>query len=156
MFTSFLISSLYKQEEPTNETQILTMRVTMFMLAWLIVSPYTRTFYAAGTCKWVHERNEKYGLPAAALGERYPTCVDWLDGKSLSEGGPVVAVRARFRLPEERAVTMNMTFGTAGWLAMVVHMVVVEWWLSGNRDSKVEVRRKEVGLGGEEVMKMET
>jgi hypothetical protein len=133
-----------------NVTQILTMRPMMFIIAFLIVSPLTRTFYGVGTCKWVLDVCKFKGISTTGLGDRYPTCFGGLNGDSLlGDGEALVVVRTGFAWPEQRAVTMNMTFGTSGWFALVVHILMVEWWLSG--DSAVVVKAKGGGFSDDEV-----
>jgi hypothetical protein len=152
-----LTFQLYKHKKLTNGYQILTMRPMMFVTAGLIVSPYTRTFYSVGTCKWVQDIYGIKGTSTEGLGEKYPTCFGGLNGTSLlGNGDALVAIRTGFSSLEERAVTMNMTFGTAGLFAIIVHIFVVEWWLNSNRDGGAGVKAKRDGLRDEEVMKMKT
>ena len=56
--------------------------------------------------------------------------------------------------PEEKAALLNMIFGVSGWLASVVHLILVEVYLNYTKDEderlkKVSiVRRKAAGLEG--------
>jgi hypothetical protein len=53
----------------------------------------------------------------------------------------VNATLANGKLPEERAALMNMVFGVSGWVAIVIHVLVVEVYLSYSRDEDERLRK---------------
>lgn len=48
------------------------------------------------------------------------------------------------RLPEEKAALMNMVFGVSGWVALVIHILLVEVYLNYSKDE--DERLKKVSL----------
>lgn len=66
----------------------------------------------------------------------------------------VNATLANNRLPEEKAALMNMVFGVSGWVAIVVHILLVEVYLDSSKDEDERlrkasaVRRKAAGYKG--------
>jgi hypothetical protein len=87
-----------------------------------------------------------------SLYSRYPTCAN------LTNKGEDVFVVVNASLhrafPEEKAALLNMIFGVSGWLASVVHLILMEVYLIYTKDEderlkKVSiVRRKAAGLEG--------
>ncbi|TGO38846.1 hypothetical protein BHYA_0066g00350 [Botrytis hyacinthi] len=106
---------------------IFTMRVFMFFLARFILSPHTRDFYSVTTCSILHELYITHSHPLELITQNYPTCENTLLGLSTHEVH--IPVQLGYYPPERMTMTIIMVFGTSGWLAMVLHMVAVEWWL---------------------------
>lgn len=83
------------------------------------------TYYAARPCREV----------ASAIGDAsqtvalYPDCATYFSGANSDQH---VAVHADLNssYPVEAAVAAGMSFGMAMWLALVIHMVAVEIYVS--------------------------
>lgn len=58
---------------------------------------------------------------------RYPACVKW--EPTSSKVYVVVNASLSRNYPEKRAAMLNIVFGAAGWLAMVVHILLIEIYL---------------------------
>ena len=97
---------------------IITLRIIMIISALIISS--TGEYYRATPCK---ELGFLYGSPSL-LQTKYPDCV--------AANGTVdgwVVVNASFSDKPGVATSLGMTFGAAGWLALLLHAVGVEIYL---------------------------
>ncbi|KAF7950674.1 uncharacterized protein EAE97_002226 [Botrytis byssoidea] len=121
---------------------IFTMRVLMFFLARFILSPHTRDFYSVTTCSILHELYITHSHPLELITQNYPICENTLLGLSTHEVH--IPVQLGYYPLERMTMTITMVFGTSGWLAMVLHMVAVEWWLnwSANESKKDAMKVK--------------
>jgi hypothetical protein len=149
---------------------ILTMR-PLFVIFGLVSNVYSpNSWYAVSTCDQLIYLYKYEGLPIPDLISRYPACVA-LDPDLITNttvpfaaafGGvtvpgveamaPIlVPVRAYFstKYPEEIAAMLTLTFGPAFWVALLVHVVVTEWWLDSEKKAAekkvVEERKKHAG-----------
>ncbi|KAF7868590.1 hypothetical protein EAF04_005121 [Stromatinia cepivora] len=113
---------------------ILTMRLLMIPLTTLILSPYTRTFYSLTTCSALHKLYTAHSYPLTHISQTYPMCENTLSGIEKQEIH--IPIQMGYSPPECLVATLNLVFGTAGWCALVLHMLGVEGWLqwSGGAD----------------------
>lgn len=118
------------------------MRLFMYFLIRFVLSPHTRDFYAVTTCSTLHELYTTHSHPLSLISQNYPVCENTLLGLSTHE--IYIPVQLGYYPPERIAMTITMVFGTSGWLAMVLHMVGVEWWLhwSANESKKYAMKVK--------------
>lgn len=140
--SSSYISSLSSSCQGLKILQIFTMRLFMFFLAQFILSPHTRDFYSVTTCSILHQLYIAHSHPLELISQNYPTCENTLLGLSTHEVH--IPVQLGYYPPERMTMTIIMVFGTSGWLAMVLHMVAVEWWLhwSANESKKDAMKVK--------------
>jgi hypothetical protein len=71
-----------------------------------------------------------------SLSSRYPTCAN--------EAHALVVVNARLgveKYPEEREALMNLVFGVSGWVALVVHVLLVEVFLNGSKEEDERLKK---------------
>jgi hypothetical protein len=76
----------------------------------------------------------------SSLYSRYPACAK-LDGSGSDVYVVVNATLGNGMLPEERAALMNMIFGVSGWIALVLHILLVEVYLSYNKEEDERLRK---------------
>jgi hypothetical protein len=87
----------------------------------------------------------------ASLYTRYPAC---MDAKAIGSNVYVI-VNASLskKFPEERAALLNMLFGVSGWIALVIHILLLEVYLNYTRDEDERLkmisaeRRRTMGFG---------
>lgn len=108
------------------------MRFLMFFLTKILLSSHTRDFYSVTTCSTIRELYITHSYPLTLISQNYPVCESTLPGIPTNE--IYIPVQLGHSPPERLAAMVNMTFGTAGWLALVLHMVGVEWWLNWSAD----------------------
>jgi hypothetical protein len=72
----------------------------------------------------------------SSLYSRYPACAEGSDVHVI-----VNATLGNDRFPEERAALMNMIFGVSGWIALVVHVLLVEAYLNANKEEDERLKR---------------
>ena len=83
-----------------------------------------------------------YPSNLSSLYSRYPACVKLEEIGSGSDVYVVVnATLGNGMFPEERAALMNMIFGVSGWIALVLHILLVEVYLSYNKEEDEWLRR---------------
>lgn len=123
---------------------ILTMRLFMYFLTRFVLSPHTRDFYTVTTCSTLYELYTTHSHPLSLISQNYPICENTLLGLSTHE--IQIPVQLGYYPPERIAMTITMVFGTSGWLAMVLHMIGVEWWLhwSANESKKDAMKVKKL------------
>ena len=79
---------------------------------------------------------------SSSLSSRYPACVGLEDSESGSDVYVVVnATLANGRLPEEKAALMNMIFGVSGWIALLLHILLVEIYLSYSKEEDEKLKK---------------
>ncbi|KAJ8058368.1 hypothetical protein OCU04_012560 [Sclerotinia nivalis] len=120
---------------------ILTMRLLMPLLAIIILSPYSRTFYSLTSCSALLKLYTAHSLPLTHISQTYPMCENTFSGVGENQDIHIPIQLGYF--PEERlAATLNMVFGTAGWCSLVLHLVGVEGWLQWCEGRKMVVKGK--------------
>lgn len=97
---------------------------------------------------------EKYSLPTEDIFSRYPPC------RNFTASIPayvVVNADITTQYPEEIGSILELSFGTCAWMATVIHIFAVEWYLRSTKDEderllKVSMtKRKAAGLVDEDV-----
>jgi hypothetical protein len=119
-------------------TQILTLRIFMSIFATSIVKLSPNSYKSILPCdeiiymyKFVTNHDH-----ISSLYSRYPACAD---GSGIHV--IVNATLSNNRYPEERAAVMNMVFGVSGWIALVVHILLVEVYLNANKEEDERLKR---------------
>lgn len=87
---------------------------------------------------------EGYSLPVDDIFSRYPTC------RNFTASVPTyVVINADITTgrPEEIGSIFELSFGTCAWIATVIHIFAVEWYLRSTKDEderlqKVSVARR--------------
>jgi hypothetical protein len=105
---------------------IITTRIIQ-LCAVPIVTLIGSYFYAMPCAKIVGIFG-RYGIPSQALPQLYPECVPFIKGTSLNQYGIVHA--GTFGQPEQAAAVLDMTFGMSMWLALMLHAIGVEIYVS--------------------------
>ena len=75
----------------------------------------------------------------SSLYTRYPACAN-LEG-SGSDVHVIVNATLSKRLPEEKAALMNTVFGVSGWVALVIHVLLVEVYLNCSKDEDERLKK---------------
>jgi hypothetical protein len=75
----------------------------------------------------------------SSLYTRYPACTNL--GSNRSDVHVIVNATLSRRLPEEKAALMNMVFGVSGWVALVIHVLMVEVYLNYSKDEDERLKR---------------
>ncbi|KAF2501587.1 hypothetical protein BU16DRAFT_577705 [Lophium mytilinum] len=122
---------------------IITLRIIMIISAQIITK--VDSFNTVMSCG---EINSIYARSGGSYGGRYPLC-----SISNAKVNQYVAVHASFQnRPEEIGASLRMSFGMALWLALAIHAIGVEVYLSltpkeSERLRQVSVERQiEMGL----------
>jgi hypothetical protein len=107
-------------------------------------------FYSVSTCAELIALTTDYSIPLHGVHTRYPACA------LPSSNSTLVIVPARWdkERPEEIASVLGLTFGVSAWIALLLHVIVVEWYLNSTlgkeEDQRLrkfsESRRKAAGL----------
>jgi hypothetical protein len=103
---------------------IITLRIIMIISANIVSS--MRSYWDIWPCvklDWFYKNDRNATLA------RYPSCSSFYDGSAL---GQLAIVHADFNSNsgEEQGAAMGLTFGLAGWIAMFLHGVGVEIYVS--------------------------
>lgn len=116
------------------------MRFMMFIISKIILSPHTSNFYSVTTCSTLYDLYTTHSYPLELISQNYPACKNTLLGIETNEIYILVQIG---RYPPERlAATVNMSFGTAGWLGMVLNMIGVELWLNWSANEGKRIAQK--------------
>jgi hypothetical protein len=124
------------------------MRVLMVLVA-LAAKLSSRRYHTVSTCQELIFMYEGYSIPLEDVYSTYPTC------RNFTASIPAyVVVNADITTgrPEEVGAILKLSFGTCAWMAMVIHIFAVEWYLRATQDEderlqKVSMaRRKAAGL----------
>jgi hypothetical protein len=109
----------------------------------------SRRYHTVSTCQELIFMYEGYSIPLEDVYSTYPTC------RNFTASIPAyVVVNADITTgrPEEVGAILELSFGTCAWMAMVIHIFAVEWYLRATQDEderlqKVSMaRRKAAGL----------
>ena len=125
-------------------TQILTLRIFMIVLAISIAKLSPNSYKSVLPCDEIIYMYQFVAYPSnlSSLYSRYPACVKLEESGSGSDVYVVVnATLGNGMFPEERAALMNMIFGVSGWIALVLHILLVEVYLSYNKEEDEWLRR---------------
>jgi len=134
------------------QTQILTLRINMGVFVYFIVKFAPHSFKAAMNCEEILFMYQSVAnvTSVASMPSRYPACATY-----TATGPPVYVVVNAFpsrAYPEERAAILNMVFGVSGWLALMLHVLIIEIYLNATKDEDERlkknsaVRRKAAGM----------
>ena len=115
----FIISIAIAKISPNSFKSIMPCNEIIYMYEFVTNPDFISTFYS-----------------------RYPACKN-LEGNASDVHVIINATLSR-RLPEEKAALMNMVFGVSGWVALVIHVLFVEVYLSYSKDE--DERLKKVSL----------
>ncbi|KAF7563214.1 hypothetical protein G7046_g919 [Stylonectria norvegica] len=111
---------------------IITMRILSTMMA--MITSATGPYYTVRTCAVVDYIYHHDQTTVEAL---YPDCVAYYTGKAPDQAvmiqGDVTSSQ-----PEQLASSLNVNFGAAAWLALIIHCIAVELYL---RLTPVEAER---------------
>lgn len=79
----------------------------------------------------------------ASLLDRYPACVGY-DKVIMGEVYVIVKGSLHTYFPEQRTALLNMIFGVSGWMALLLHVLLVEVYLDYSKEEGE--RLKEVSM----------
>lgn len=134
--------------EIADMSQILTMRVFLVLVP-LSAKLSSRRYHTVSTCQELIFMYEGYSLPLEDIYTTYPTC------RNFTASIPayvIVNADITTQRPEENASILDLSFGPCAWMAAVIHIFAVEWYLRATKDEderlqKVSAaRRKAAGL----------
>jgi hypothetical protein len=86
------------------------------------------SYFYAMPCAKIGGMFAEYGIPSQALPGFYPECVPFIKGTSPNQYAIVHA--GTYGRPEQVAAVLEMTFGMSMWLALMLHAVGVEIYVS--------------------------
>jgi hypothetical protein len=124
------------------------MRVFLTLVA-LSAKLSSRSYHTVSTCQELIFMYEGYSLPVEDIYTTYPTCLNFT---ASIPAYVVVNADITNQRPEEVASILELSFGTCAWMAMVIHIFVIEWYLRATQDEderlqKVSMaRRRAAGL----------
>jgi hypothetical protein len=136
------------EPELTDTSQILTMRVLLTLVA-LSAKLSSRGYHTVSTCQELIFMYEGYSLPLEDIYTTYPTCRNFI---ASIPAYVVVNADITTGRPEEIGSILELSFGTCAWMATVIHIFAVEWYLKATQEEderlqKISMaRRKAAGL----------
>ncbi|KAJ1328237.1 DUF2306 domain-containing protein [Microdochium nivale] len=118
---------------------IVTMRPIFILLA-LAISKFGN-FHVALPCHKIEYvlANAKVPDPNITLAATFPDCTPYMSG---ADPAKMAIVRANLLGSiVERTAVLNMSFGTATWIALVIHAVLVELYLNYTPDEALRLKK---------------
>lgn len=93
-------------------------------------------FFGTYTCNELDAMYTPFDLPTNQLYERHPIC------GMVGNGETRVIVPARLSpLKEETGATLGITFGVAAWIAILLHVILVEVYLNWTTDEAERLKK---------------
>jgi hypothetical protein len=139
MLLQYVLCSL-SEIEPTDVSQILTMRALLVLVA-ISAKLSPRSYHTVSTCQEIIFMYEGYSLPVDDIFSRYPTC------RNFTASIPAyVVINADITTgrPEEIGSILELSFGTCAWIATVIHIFAVEWYLRSTKDEDERLQNASV------------
>lgn len=108
----------------------------MILLSLAITFLSPDSFYSVYTCRHLDTMYTSYNSSTDALLEKYPAC-GMIENEKL-----MVIVPAQFsERREEVGSVLGITFGVAVWIAIVLHVLGTELYLSKTEDEDQRLRK---------------
>jgi hypothetical protein len=98
----------------------------------------SRSYHTVSTCQELIFMYERYSRPVEDIYSRYPTC------RNFTASVPAyVIVNADISAGrvEETGSIFELCFGTCAWMATVIHIFAVEWYLKFTKDEDERLRK---------------
>jgi hypothetical protein len=86
------------------------------------------SYYYAMPCSKITAILTSFGAPEKAVASLYPPCISFLNGTAPNQYAVVHANQNGN--PEEVAASLDMAFGMTLWLALLLHAVGIEIYVS--------------------------
>jgi hypothetical protein len=117
-------------------TSIITVRIIMFISASAIASK--TGYFTSRPCAQIAYSYESTGNAEAITSYLYPDCQAFFNGSTPNQE---VVVTLNFNgLPEQIGAALGESFGMAVWLALAIHAMVVEIYVSEHQLHQCEYR----------------
>ena len=108
---------------------IITLRLILLCASPIITD--IGSFYYSMPCEKIVGLYQEYHIPEQAALGQYPSCLTYINGSDPNAHASVHATANG--LPEQAAAVLDMSFGMCLWLALALHVIGLEIYVSSPR-----------------------